>query len=295
VCAYASNYPPVGEYTAEHEISFTGTPPYNLVLVSEGSGTRTYSINDNYYNLYEGETLQSFSDKTGASGTIIIKCHAPGATGVTFAAFNPCADAPYGSTYTLTDDRDKKQYKVKYMPDARYWMVQDLAFGEKCETKTSMANTSTAGNITDNGTYYGNCFKPNCNLDSYGYVYNNTGAMNYGVTSTTYTCSGTTAGTLTNAPSTCRGICPVGWHVPTTAEISSMSSLTISSALCTNAVEAIFTSCGFNNSPCEYWNDNNSTNISTSSGVIYYWWFDTAVEGTSNWSHPGFTRCTMNY
>jgi hypothetical protein len=74
-CAYASNYPPVGEYIDATHISFTGTPPYDLVLASAGSSTRTISINDSYCNLYEGETLKSFSDKTGAPG--IIKCIVP--------------------------------------------------------------------------------------------------------------------------------------------------------------------------------------------------------------------------
>jgi hypothetical protein len=64
-------------------------------------------------------------------------CVAPGDSWATFATFEPCAGAPYGSTYTLTDDRDDKTYKVKLLPDDRYWMVQDLRFGEKCETKTS--------------------------------------------------------------------------------------------------------------------------------------------------------------
>jgi hypothetical protein len=71
-CAYASNYPPVGEYIDAKQIKFTGTPPYNLVIVSEGSGTRTCSINDNYFKLNDGEILQSFTDKTSAPG--MMKC-----------------------------------------------------------------------------------------------------------------------------------------------------------------------------------------------------------------------------
>jgi hypothetical protein len=70
VCAYASNYPPVGEYTSSAKISFTGTPPYDLVLTSAESGTYTYSINAGYYKLYAGETILSFTDKTGAPGSI---------------------------------------------------------------------------------------------------------------------------------------------------------------------------------------------------------------------------------
>jgi hypothetical protein len=91
ICAYASNYPPVGEYTEANKIKFTGTPPYNLVLGNAGSGTHTYSINDNYYNLYEGETLQSFTDKTGAPGSVTVVLYAipPSAVSAATWSFGP--------------------------------------------------------------------------------------------------------------------------------------------------------------------------------------------------------------
>jgi uncharacterized protein (TIGR02145 family) len=160
-------------------------------------------------------------------------CHAPGITGVTFAKFNPCTGTPYGSTYTLTDDRDDKPYKVKYLPDGRYWMVQDLTFGEKCETKSSMQNLTTEGNITAAGTYYGDCYKAGAN--NVGYVYNYTAAMNYGVTSVGYYCNGTYSGTATGAPSTCQGICPFGWHLPAADEWRSILNTIPYPDLCSGA------------------------------------------------------------
>jgi uncharacterized protein (TIGR02145 family) len=216
VCAYASNYPPVGEYTSSAKISFTGTPPYDLVLTSAGSGTHTYSINDNYYNLHGGETLQSFTDKTGAPGTM--KCHAPGITGITFAAFNPCANAPYGSTYTLTDGRDGNQYKIKYMPDGRYWMVQDLKFGDMCKNKTTYTGSTSnqTGRINSTDTYYGECRAPS--VTNGGYYYDWLAAMQKPGAYTSfssYACSGTHSGTVSPAPSSCQGICPTQWHLPT--------------------------------------------------------------------------------
>jgi uncharacterized protein (TIGR02145 family) len=75
VCAYASNYPPVGEYIDATYISFTGTLPYDLVLASVENSARTYSINDSYYTLHGGDTLKSFRDKTGAPGKM--KCIVP--------------------------------------------------------------------------------------------------------------------------------------------------------------------------------------------------------------------------
>jgi hypothetical protein len=85
VCAYASNYPPVGEYIDATHLSFTGTLPYYLVLASAESGARTYSINDSYYNLYGGDTLKSFTDKTGAPG--IFHCIPPAAPTVAKGEF----------------------------------------------------------------------------------------------------------------------------------------------------------------------------------------------------------------
>jgi uncharacterized protein (TIGR02145 family) len=143
-------------------------------------------------------------------------CDAPGATGVTFADFNPCSGASYNSTYTLTDARDSKTYKVKYLADGRYWMVQDLKFGDLCnKTAFSGSTSDRTGNINSTGTYYGDC-RSNL-VDCGGYYYdwpalvNKPGAYNG---STSYAgCSGTT--TAANA---CQGICPDGWHLPTKEE-----------------------------------------------------------------------------
>ena len=66
VCAYASNYPPVAEYLTAGTLKFTGTPPYDLVL-STGPD-KTYGN----YNLLPDQTLDTFTDKTGAPG--IINC-----------------------------------------------------------------------------------------------------------------------------------------------------------------------------------------------------------------------------
>jgi hypothetical protein len=66
-CVYASNYPPVGEYLSVSDVSFTGTPPYDIVF---GDGS-TYTIISNYYAITSG-SIVSFTDKTGAPG--MMKC-----------------------------------------------------------------------------------------------------------------------------------------------------------------------------------------------------------------------------
>jgi uncharacterized protein (TIGR02145 family) len=222
-CAYASNYPPVGEYIAVGQIAFTGTPPYNIVLKDTGGGTETRTEGSPYAVL-PGYTVQSFTDKIGAPG--IMKCTAPGST-VNFTAFNPCSDAATGSTWTLQDTREAastntaaraRTYKVKKMQDGRIWMVQDMKFGDKCgKTAFSGLSGDQTGNLSTVFTgYYGDCMNVTnkSTPDARGYLYDWAAAVNkvgayYG--SNSYQgCSGTT--TAANA---CQGICPVGWHVPT--------------------------------------------------------------------------------
>ena len=228
-CAYASNYPPVGNYTSTTEISFTGTLPYEIVL-KDSEGATVTRESGKLFSVPASYTVQSFSDKTGAPG-IVGYCHLPGVTGITFAAFNPCNGAPYGSTYTLTDDRDNKTYKVKYMPDDRYWMVQDLAFGDKCALKTTTSASSGLGNVNSSGTYYGDCRKNSTATG--GFYYNRYATMN-STTPAEDQCTGTDSGFAAHAPNTCRGICPVGWHVPTEAEILDAEKKVNASSLCSS-------------------------------------------------------------
>jgi hypothetical protein len=67
VCAYASNYPPVGEYASETDVEFTGTPMYNIVLEHERGGTITRR-SDSPFSVPASYTVQSFTDATGAPG-----------------------------------------------------------------------------------------------------------------------------------------------------------------------------------------------------------------------------------
>ena len=68
-CAYASNYPPVARFTADSDISFTGTPNYDLTF-AQGGNTFTLPSGGTYL-LPADYTLLSFVDATGAPGMII--------------------------------------------------------------------------------------------------------------------------------------------------------------------------------------------------------------------------------
>jgi hypothetical protein len=67
-CAYGSNYPPVGEYKNNAtEISFTGTPMYEISLTHSDGGTAIVKSGDTLL-LPCDYTLTSFTDATGAPG-----------------------------------------------------------------------------------------------------------------------------------------------------------------------------------------------------------------------------------
>jgi uncharacterized protein (TIGR02145 family) len=330
-CAYASNYPPVGEYISDAEISFTGTPMYDITL-RHGNGSTVTVRAGNTFLVPCDYTLTSFTDATaGAPGTVncipmgeidftvpavsknmqasfvvsrepvapspasityhwsapdfspathegrtftatapatlgtysikltaqsegycpftitknnvvVSDCHAPGATGVTFAEFNPCTVTSYGATYTLTDNRDRKTYKVKYMPDGRYWMAQDLTFGT-C-TASSWKNDNSEGATTVTPTvapgYVGHC-RANT-VSGAGYYYNWPATMNntkayYGSTNSSFECTGTGSGTSGQNPGACKGICPEGWHIPTgntNGEFYTLHNALVSYSKCSN-------------------------------------------------------------
>jgi hypothetical protein len=77
-CAYASNYPPVGEYKTYKQLVFTGTPMYNLVLRHLDNKTDTiYRVSDGNYDLPEDYVLVSFTDATGAPGRYTESSAAP--------------------------------------------------------------------------------------------------------------------------------------------------------------------------------------------------------------------------
>jgi hypothetical protein len=71
-CAYASSYPPVGQYVSASEIVFSGTPWYEITLVHEDGVTFETIASGSTFLLPCSYTVSSFTDATGAPG--IIKC-----------------------------------------------------------------------------------------------------------------------------------------------------------------------------------------------------------------------------
>jgi hypothetical protein len=96
-CAYASSYPPLGQYVSESEIVFSGTPMYEIkLLYSDGNTVETIESGGTFL-LPCDYTVSSFTDATGAPG--IINCMPP--TDYTLSAL-PGTEVCEGAAVTLT-------------------------------------------------------------------------------------------------------------------------------------------------------------------------------------------------
>jgi hypothetical protein len=168
-----------------------------------GNGTVMVDIAANPLTVARAATI------TVAAGTLTrAVAVTQGAEDLTFANFNPDPSAAAGSTWTLRDERDNKLYVVKLMSDNRYWMVQNLAFGD-C-TESSFYNDNSAEATTHAPTvaagYVGHC-RTNPR-EGAGYLYNWPAAMQnenayYGSSDNSFACSGSGPGTVSPNPASC--------------------------------------------------------------------------------------------
>jgi uncharacterized protein (TIGR02145 family) len=137
MCAYASNYPPVAEYATASSITFTGTPPFDLKLSTGNVSVETG------YELSGGQTLVSFTDKTGAPG--IIKCIPPATHNLIASASGFCEDDATGITFAL----DGTQTGVKY----QLYRGSDKVGSELTGTGSGAATFTTGGPLKVAGVY----------------------------------------------------------------------------------------------------------------------------------------------
>ena len=107
-CAYASNYPPVGEYISLTHLSFTGTPPFDIVLKNE-ENDKIYRTSGADFDISGGYTLASFTDATGAPG--IIRCIPPATYTLRASALDFCAGSE-GVRFALSGTENGRQYQL---------------------------------------------------------------------------------------------------------------------------------------------------------------------------------------
>ncbi|MDR2450117.1 MAG: hypothetical protein LBD52_09195 [Prevotellaceae bacterium] len=108
-CAYAVNYPPMGQYTSATTIKFTGTPKYKIVLESITGGGTSTEYSDNAYTVPAGYTIKSFTDVTGMPG--IIKCVPPVVQALKVSAPGFCTGSA-GVTFSLSGTQSDANYQL---------------------------------------------------------------------------------------------------------------------------------------------------------------------------------------
>jgi uncharacterized protein (TIGR02145 family) len=144
---------------------------------------------------------------------------------------------PNNEAWRLTDTRDHKTYKVRLMPDGKWWFAENLRYtdGLTWNRQSNMANgvpfTSTDNGVPAIGSYW--CpAKDNTaatpdqrSCDVYGALYTWETAMmvdgkwsDEAKTSSAWKESGASDNVKVNNARGGRGICPAGWHVPTDDE-----------------------------------------------------------------------------
>jgi uncharacterized protein (TIGR02145 family) len=238
-------------------------------------------------------------------------CCTPVGTTSAFDEFMPCMGATTGATWTLTDPRDNKTYKVKLMEDGHVWMVQDLKFGS-CSGIVNWYNDNSAAATTHTPTvasgYVGHCVASS--NQTYGYYYSWPAAMNsqYAYYASSYTfCSGTASGIASPAPGYCRGICPEGWHVPTGGSQGELQILSTRAGC--SAQSCYFTTTWIN--PVRTGYTDNAGNIINAGNESYYWSSTSSSSGAYTLSASELkmffgtkacdnntgraVRCVMNY
>jgi hypothetical protein len=109
-CAYASNYPPVGEYSSSDasKMVFTGTPEYDVALLHE-SGSLSSQTTDSPLNIPASYTVQSFTDKTAAPGKLA--CIPSTVYDLTASASSFCTGGA-GVTFALSGTESGRIYRL---------------------------------------------------------------------------------------------------------------------------------------------------------------------------------------
>jgi hypothetical protein len=123
-------------YIFASEISFTGTPPYNIVLKDAGGGTETRT-ESSPYAVPPGLTVQSFTDKTGAPGKL--SCMPSTPYNLTVSATAYCAGSSV--TFALSNT----------MPGQTYWLYKG---SDHVNTLTGTGSAATfTGTFAGAGVY----------------------------------------------------------------------------------------------------------------------------------------------
>jgi uncharacterized protein (TIGR02145 family) len=323
-------------YTITSAVNATGATAYrwleNGIIITNGSSVSyTNSAgkpnNSSYIYIRQAwinncwQNSNAIIVQIGTGGTISGSgCDFPGTT-VDFIGFNPC-NVAVGSTWTLVDYRESgnnQSYKVKKMPDGHIWMVQELKFGT-CLNSTANWVAESSEAATTQGTTVAPGYIGHCRASSQplaGYYYTWAAAMQnslayYGSNNKAFTCSGTLTGSGAGNPSACRGICPMGWHIPTGGNNSEINTLLVTVAESCNATSELCTTRAalWEPHPGGYVTSDGNLNEGESYvdmwsssfdlnafawALRFRWSDDTIIRANSVKNNGLYVRCVMNY
>ena len=205
----------------------SGTAISSISVPYGGSATFTITPNSGYYlsahtcGSLSGYTCSTINTGTSATGqqtvTITNNNTASGGT-IAFTGtiatkymqdqtyIDQCKNASTGTTLTLTDKRDNKEYKVRKLADGKCWMVENLRLTAPSGGKLTSADSNVTSDVAW-GTNSGTCssYTEWCVFD--------TGSTSYGVYYNYYVATAKTNPSSGNAS---QSICPRGWKLPST-------------------------------------------------------------------------------
>jgi uncharacterized protein (TIGR02145 family) len=162
-CAYASNYPPMGEYISDTEILFAGTPMYDIVLKHSSGSTITVQSGNTFLSSCD-YTLTSFTDATGVPG--IMKCIPPTSLSLTASPTTICngqsstltALATGGASYSIDNSswQTATTFSVTPSSNASYTLYVKTSAGcSASKTNAAAVSMKTSGCGVDQ--LQGNC------------------------------------------------------------------------------------------------------------------------------------------
>ena len=215
-----------------------GTSYYLYPVFSSGYEFSSWAKNDSYGTLSSTSSSNPYYTIGSGNGSVTISTSAvPTTTYMQSYSKSTCQSEASSSAVTVVDQRDNKEYTVRYI-NGNCWMTKNLAFvGMSSDSAGTMTlnpattNVSTTKTVTyydyttasgsvcysgENQGYVNSCLTASTdtsNADAYGVYYNYAAATASNITGY-YSNS-------TNNPAN-HDICPAGWRLPTQAEMETV-------------------------------------------------------------------------
>ncbi|NTW31939.1 MAG: hypothetical protein HGB12_04835 [Bacteroidetes bacterium] len=174
-----------------------GTLNADYSITSGGVGTTSNTVTLKYLTAGSKTVTINYTNSNG--------CTAASATSSTATTASECFTC---GTSKLTDSRDSKQYNTVLI-DTQCWMAENLNIGTRIDGGTEQTANSTIEKYCQ-GNSESNC-------STYGGLYEWAEMVQY------YNNANNIQTWDTPPPGTLQGICPIGWHIPTVAEWTTLT------------------------------------------------------------------------